>query len=53
MGTPPYPATTIAKWFTSWAEAGEQELSSPRLQKLLSRAERHYLARYGDRKSVV
>jgi len=47
MGTPPYPATTIAKWFTSWAEAGEQELSSPRLQKLLSRAERHYLARYG------
>ena len=47
MGTPPYPATTIAKWFISWAEAGEQELSGPKLQRLLSRAERHYLARYG------
>ena len=47
MGMPPYPATTIEKWFISWAEAGEQELSSPRLEKLLSRAERHYLARYG------
>ena len=47
MGMPPYPATTIAKWFISRAEAGEQELSSPKLQKLLSRAERHYLARYG------
>jgi uncharacterized phage-associated protein len=47
MGMPPYPATTIAKWFISWAEAGEQELSSPQLDKLLSRAERHYLARYG------
>jgi uncharacterized phage-associated protein len=47
MGMPPYPAGTIAKWFISWAEAGEQELSSLRLQKLLSRAQRHYLARYG------
>jgi len=47
MGMPPYPPTTIAKWFISWAEAGEQELSSPKLQKLLSRAESHYLARYG------
>jgi len=47
MGTPPYPAPTIAQWFISWAEAGEQELSSPKLQQLLSRAERHYLARYG------
>jgi hypothetical protein len=47
MGMPPYPARTIAEWFISWAEAGEQELSSPRLQKLLSRAQRHYLARYG------
>jgi len=47
MGMPPYPAWTIAKWFISWAEAGEQELSSLRLQKLLSRAQRHYLARYG------
>jgi uncharacterized phage-associated protein len=47
MGMPPYPATTIAKWFISCAEAGEQELSSPKLEKLLSRAERHYLARYG------
>jgi uncharacterized phage-associated protein len=47
MGMPPYPARTIAKWFISWAEAGEQELSSLRLQKLLSRAQRHYLARYG------
>ena len=47
MGTPPYPAPTIAQWFISWAEAGQQELSSPRLEKLLSRAERHYLARYG------
>jgi uncharacterized phage-associated protein len=47
MDMPPYPATTIEKWFISWAEAGEQELSSLRLQMLLSRAERHYLARYG------
>jgi uncharacterized phage-associated protein len=47
MGMPPYPATTIAKWFISWAEAGEQELSSLKLQKLLSRAQRHHLARYG------
>ena len=47
MGMPPYPATTITKWFISWAEAAEQELSSAKLQKLLSRAERHYLARYG------
>jgi uncharacterized phage-associated protein len=38
---------TIAKWFISRAEAEEQELSSLRLQKLLSRAQRHYLARYG------
>jgi uncharacterized phage-associated protein len=38
---------TIAKWFISWAEAGEQELSSLRLQKLVSRAQCHYLARYG------
>jgi len=27
--------------------SGKQELSSPKLQQLLSRAERHYLARYG------
>ena len=47
MDMPPYPATTVAKWFISWAEAREQELSSPKLQKLLNRAERHYLARYG------
>jgi uncharacterized phage-associated protein len=47
MGMPPYPAMTIARWFMSWAEAGEQELSSLRLDKLLSRAQRHYLARYG------
>ena len=47
MGMPPYPATTIAKCFISWAEADEQELPSPKLEKLLSRAERHYLARYG------
>lgn len=47
MGMPPYPAVTIAKWFISWAEAGEQELSSRKLQRLLGRAERHYLARYG------
>jgi uncharacterized phage-associated protein len=47
MDMPPYPAMTIAKWFISRAEAGEQELSSLRLQKLLSRAQRHYLARYG------
>jgi uncharacterized phage-associated protein len=47
MGMPPYPATTVAKWFISWAEAREQELSSAKLQKLLNRAERHYLARYG------
>ena len=46
MGMPPYPAMTIAKWFISRAEAGEQELSSLRLEKLLSRAQRHYLARY-------
>jgi uncharacterized phage-associated protein len=38
---------TIEKWFISWAEAGDQELSSLKLQKLLSRAQRHYLARYG------
>jgi len=47
MDMPPYPATTIAKWFISRAEAEEQELSSSQLHKLLSRAERHYLARYG------
>jgi uncharacterized phage-associated protein len=47
MGMPPYPAMTIEKWFISWAEAGDQELSSLKLQKLLNRAQRHYLARYG------
>jgi len=47
MGVPPYPAMTIAKWFISWAEAGEEELSSLKLQKLLGRAQRHHLARYG------
>ena len=47
MDMPPYPATTIAKCFISWAEAEQQELSSSQLHKLLGRAERHYLARYG------
>jgi hypothetical protein len=47
MGVPPYPAMTITKWFISWAGAGEQELSSPKLHQLLSCAQRHYLARYG------
>lgn len=47
MGVPPYPAITITKWFISWAEAGEEELSSLKLHQLLSRAQRHYLARYG------
>jgi uncharacterized phage-associated protein len=46
MGMPPYPAMTIANWFISRAEAGEQELSRLRLEKLLNRAQRHYLARY-------
>ena len=47
MGVPPYPAMTIAQWFISWAEAGEQELSSQKLQKLLRRAQGHYFARHG------
>ena len=47
MGVPPYPATTITEWFISWAKAGDEELSSRKLQQLLSRAQRHYLARYG------
>jgi uncharacterized phage-associated protein len=47
MGMPPYPAITIAKLFLSWAEAEEAELSSLKLQMLLSRAQGHYLARYG------
>ena len=47
MGVPPYPATTITEWFVSWAGAGDEELSSLKLHQLLSRAQRHYLARYG------
>jgi uncharacterized phage-associated protein len=47
MGVPPYPAITITKWFIWWAEAGNEELSSLKLHTLLSRAQRHYLARYG------
>ena len=47
MGVPPYPAITITKWFIWWAEAGNEELSSRKLDTLLSRAQRHYLARYG------
>jgi uncharacterized phage-associated protein len=47
MGVPPYPAMTITKWFILWAGAGEEELSSLKLHQLLSRAQRHYLARYG------
>lgn len=47
MGVPPYPAMTITQWFILWAGAGEEELSSLKLHQLLSRAQRHYLARYG------
>ena len=47
MGVPPYPAMTITQWFISWAGAGDEELSSLKLHQLLSRAPRHYLARYG------
>ena len=47
MGVPPYPAVTIAGWFIWWAGAGDEELSSRQLHRLLSRAQRHYLARYG------
>jgi uncharacterized phage-associated protein len=47
MGVPPYPATTIAAWFISQAKAGEEEPSSPKLHKLVGRAQSHYLARYG------
>jgi uncharacterized phage-associated protein len=43
---PPYPALTIAKWFSAWAEAEEEELSNLKLQKLLYYAQGHYLARY-------
>jgi uncharacterized phage-associated protein len=43
---PPYPATTVAKWFIAWAEAEEEELSNLKLQKLLYYAQGHHLARY-------
>lgn len=45
MGTSPYPALTIAKWFIAWAEAEEEELSNMKLQKLLYYAQGHHLAR--------
>lgn len=41
---PPYPATTIAKWFIAWAEAEGEELSNLKLQKLLYYAQGHHLA---------
>ena len=47
MAAPPYPARTIATWFISQAEAGEEEPSSQKLHKLIGRAQGHYLARYG------
>lgn len=47
MGSAPYSAMTIAKWFIAWADAEEEELSNLKLQKLLYYAQGHYLARYG------
>jgi uncharacterized phage-associated protein len=37
----------VAKWFTAWAEAEDEELSNMKLQKLLYYAQGHHLALHG------
>lgn len=48
MPTPPYSASTIAKWFLAWASfEDEGALSNLKLQKLLYYAKGHYMAAHG------
>jgi uncharacterized phage-associated protein len=47
MTTPPYEASTIARWFLAWAAFDEEGvLSNLKLQKLLYYAQGHFIANH-------
>jgi uncharacterized phage-associated protein len=48
MGSSPYSAMTISKWFAAWATADEADLSNLKLQKILYFAQGHHLGRFGS-----
>jgi uncharacterized phage-associated protein len=42
--SPPYTALTVAKWFISWANSNDADLSNLKLQKLIYYAQGYWLA---------